>query len=157
VQLGAGVSLFDPRLAPRFWSKVIPEPNTGCWLWLGADNGRGYGRVCIDGRTMYAHRVTFERLRGPIPDGMQLDHLCRMRGCCNPAHLQPVTNAENTKRGSRPTQLAEENRRRGAAQTHCIRGHAFDDANTLAKSKNGRRQCRACAAMHARRYRKLRA
>lgn len=78
-----------------FESHVHYEPNSGCWLWDGADNGSGYGKF----RGRYAHRVSFEMHKGPIPQGMHLDHLCRVPCCVNPSHLEPVTNAENARRG----------------------------------------------------------
>lgn len=78
-----------------FESHVHHDPNSGCWLWAGADNGVGYGKF----RGKYAHRVSYEAAKGPIPDGMHLDHLCRIRCCVNPDHLEPVTNAENARRG----------------------------------------------------------
>jgi hypothetical protein len=79
----------------------MPEPNTGCWLWLGSDSGNGYGKVSIDGKDMMVHRVVYELLVGPIPDGLVLDHIprCRCRRCCNPDHLEPVTIQVNTHRG----------------------------------------------------------
>lgn len=84
----------------RFWAKVaIPrDVVSGCWLWRGA-RARGYGHFCVDKRRVRgAHRVSYETLRGPIPEGMQIDHLCRVRNCINPAHLEVVTQAENTAR-----------------------------------------------------------
>lgn len=84
----------------RLFEKVHFEPNSGCWLWVGADNGAGYGTMTSGHSTRaYAHRVSYELARGPIPDGMHLDHLCRIRCCVNPDHLEPVTNAENARRG----------------------------------------------------------
>jgi hypothetical protein len=75
---------------------------TGCWVWSGAVNERGYGIVGTARHgTMRAHRVAYERLRGPIPPGLQLDHLCRNRRCVSPDHLEPVTNAENSRQGAR--------------------------------------------------------
>lgn len=80
----------------------LPEDRgyeTPCWVWQGSDDGDGYGTVRRDRRTLKAHRFYYEQVRGPIPDGLQLDHLCRIRRCVNPAHLEPVTQAENMQRG----------------------------------------------------------
>lgn len=94
----------------------IPEPNSGCWLWTGAVDENGYPRIAIDGRNGRAHRVSYETHVGPIPDGLHLDHLCRMPCCINPAHLEPVTVAENVLRGWKS---------RGK-NTHCKHGHRID-------------------------------
>ena len=83
------------KASAAFEARVHYEPNSGCWLWAGADNGEGYGKF----RGKYAHRLSYERHKGPIPDGLHLDHLCRMPCCINPDHLEPVTNAENARRG----------------------------------------------------------
>lgn len=86
----------------RFWSKVaIPaDVITGCWLWTrDTSNTYGYGRFKMPGRYAVAHRVAYESVRGPIGSGLDLDHLCRVRHCINPAHLEPVTKAENVRRG----------------------------------------------------------
>lgn len=90
-------SKFGPKgnYIEAFASHIHFEPNSGCWLWAGADNGVGYGKF----RGKYAHRISYEMNRGPIPNGMHLDHLCRVRCCVNPSHLEPVTNAENARRG----------------------------------------------------------
>jgi hypothetical protein len=79
----------------------VPEPNTGCWLWLGRVTANGYARAWDPMRrtARYAHRILFERERGPIPVGLDLDHLCRIRSCVNPAHLEPVTRQKNLRRG----------------------------------------------------------
>jgi len=89
----------DLRLPARFWAKVRVLPN-GCWEWMGACRG-GYGRFHVGNRNALAHRVAYEALVGPMPDGLQPDHLCRNRPCVNTAHLEPVTNAVNCRRGSR--------------------------------------------------------
>lgn len=100
----------------------------GCWVWQGYRTAHGYGRIGAD----YAHRLTYELVVGPIPDGLQLDHLCRNRGCCNPAHLEPVTMAENIRRGYGH-----------GSETHCPQGHPYDEANTY-RPKRGGRMCRTC-------------
>ena len=120
----------------RFFKFVSPEPNTGCWLWTGAAQRNGYGRFGMDGRTQFAHRVAYELHIGPIPKGLHLDHLCRVRGCVNPAHLEAVTQRENTLRGDAITA-------RNAVKTHCLKGHAFDEANTY-HYQGGFRGCRTC-------------
>lgn len=133
------------RISPlvRFWEKVSPEPNTGCWLWTSALEFGGYPILWIgDGNSARAHRYAYEQLRGPIPAGLTLDHLCRVRSCVNPAHLDPCTAGENARRSPN----APYNVR--ARQTHCKRGHAFDERNTAIH--NGRRECRACCALRGR-------
>ena len=82
----------------RLEAKIAHEPNTGCWLWAGALNRDGYGSVHMDGHNLGAHRVVYESEVGPIPDGLEIDHLCRTRCCVNPAHLEPVTAKENARR-----------------------------------------------------------
>ncbi len=122
----------DGRLPKRFWSKATPDPASECWLWTAARYPNGYGTIRIDGtpgRMVSAHRLAYEKLIGPIPEGLEIDHLCRQRSCVNPAHLEPVTHAENV-------------RRMGAAITHCKRGHEFTPENT--RRHEGRRRCRAC-------------
>lgn len=113
-----------------------------CTIWEGRIDRHGYGRLGAH----LAHRVTYEREVGPIPDGMELDHLCRVRACVNPSHLEPVTKRENQIRGVGFVAI-------NAAKTHCASGHAFDVANTYVKP-NGRRQCRACNRGQAQRYRR---
>jgi hypothetical protein len=132
-------------LLERFNEKFIPEPNSGCWLWLGTLNKGGYGDICRNGRVekhAQAHRVAYELYVGPIPAGLDLDHLCRVRCCVNPAHLEPVTRSENVKRGLMPAI----NRARAVAQTHCVHGHEFTAENTIHAKVRGRstRECREC-------------
>lgn len=108
-------------LEERFWAKV--EKSDGCWLWTGAKTTTGYGSVWLDGRSVKAHRVAYELLVGRIPDGLTIDHLCRVRLCVNPAHLEPVTNRENTLRS--PQSEASVN----ARKTHCPKGHPYEGRN----------------------------
>lgn len=84
----------------RFWPKV-ERVEDGCWLWTASLTGDGYGRISLGGKfgpMGLAHRVAYELLVGPIPEGLELDHLCRVRRCVNPEHLEPVTHAENVRR-----------------------------------------------------------
>ncbi len=111
----------------------------GCWKWTGY-LVRGYGAVHLDGHLKYVHRVIYELLVGPIPQGLELDHLCRNPTCVNPDHLEAVTHRENVLRGM----SISANR---ARQTRCKRGHPFDLANTYV-GPEGNRQCRACARLY---------
>jgi hypothetical protein len=113
------------------------EDENGCWIWQRAISKNGYAQQVRDGRQQGVHRLFYEDFIGPIPDGLQLDHLCRVRACVNPGHLEPVTCGENLRRS--PLTLAGQN----AVKTHCAKGHPFDEANTYITAK-GNRQCRRC-------------
>ena len=111
----------------------------GCWLWTGAKNDMGYGQMTVEGRTQYVHRILYERCKGAIPKGHEIDHLCRTPPCCNPEHLEAVTHRVNLRRGIG-------NQYRNA--THCIRGHAFKGKNFYRYWDKAhswyRRICRLC-------------
>lgn len=130
----------EAELSERFWSKVDVRDDDDCWLWRAGTKG-GYGQFGIGSRTdgskrsIGAHRYAYELLVGAVPDGLELDHLCRVRYCVNPAHLEPVTHRENTLRGD--TIVA-----RHALTTHCPQGHPYDAQNT--RLYQGRRYCRTC-------------
>lgn len=129
----------DQRLPDLFWKKVSVDAATGCWLWTGSPNSHGYGRLKLRRRELYAHRAAYTFLVGPIPAGLGLDHLCRVRHCVKPQHLQTVTQRVNVLRGSSPAA-------RHARKTHCLRGHPFEPPNLYVKP-NGDRDCRACRAI----------
>lgn len=108
----------------------------GCWDWVGAHTPKGYGRYHYKKQYKAAHRVLYESVNGPVPDGLTIDHLCRNRGCVNPAHLEPVTMRENILRGESFAAV-------GARQTHCKHGHLLAGDNVLRQRVTGRR-CRTC-------------
>jgi hypothetical protein len=132
-------TLFPPGDYARFISKI--EKTATCWLWKSAIDGGGYGRFPIRRKNHLAHRWSYSYHVGPIPDGLQLDHLCRIRNCVNPDHLEPVTARENTIRGvSTPAQ--------NAARAECVKGHPFTPENTYFKTTSRgteERHCRECA------------
>lgn len=142
MRLGGRVSGLSMKERVEQWS--IPEPNTGCWLWVGSMTPVGYGLLTVhdpDKRIVGAHRASYEAHVGPIPRGLVLDHKCCTPACVNPDHLRPVTKAFNTLIG---TSKSAEN----ARKTHCIRGHELRGAN-LRPGIAGRR----CVPCERARYR----
>lgn len=131
----------DRSFEERLWARIDKAAPDGCWVWTGALNASGYGAVGRDSKVLRVHRVTYELLVGPIPDGLQLDHLCRNRACCNPEHLEPVTNRENWLRGQHHTAVML---RDGV----CKRGHQMTAENTRVRS-DGSRCCRECNRLMA--------
>ncbi len=119
-----------------FMERVQMEPMSGCWLWVGPVSWNGYGECIRAGVRTRAHRDSYEHFVGPIPSGLQIDHLCRQRCCVNPEHLEPVTQRENVLRG-------EGLSAKRAAQTHCKYGHEFTYENTRITNLR-QRKCRAC-------------
>jgi hypothetical protein len=149
--------LYVARQAIRGFIQTDPLPkgsstvdSNGCWRWQRKHDKDGYGRMYVgsmrtfDTREEMAHRIAYTVFRGPIPEGLPLDHLCRVRDCVNPWHLDAVTHAENIARGEG---LAAQN----ARKTHCLRGHKFTPENTYRKANGGRGcwECRRTA--HSRR------
>ena len=132
----------DERLvnldAAHFLGKVRPELG-GCWEIKATSHRSGYRIYYHKQVKYYAHRVMYFLAFGPIPEGLEIDHLCSNRGCVNPSHLEAVTHRVNTLRGSSMVAI-------NRAKTHCIRGHAFDEANTIQR-RPGHRECRACVGI----------
>ena len=135
-------SFGDPRLPQRFWDKVqVTEQD--CWAWTAFRARNGYGQYTVNARRNQAHRVAYSVLVGPIPDGLHIDHLCRVRECVNPAHLEAVTQQENNRRAGGPE---------GYRQAVCRRGHRFSDEDAYIDPR-GRRQCGACRKIRNAEYR----
>lgn len=129
----------NPQLSPeqRLWINVDRRGGDECWPWVGhLEDGYGRLRVGPNGERKPAHRFSYELVYGEVPDGLVMDHLCRNRACCNPQHLEPVTNHTNLMRGR--TAAA-----RNARKTHCKRGHEFTAENTRV-TPQGHRECRSC-------------
>jgi hypothetical protein len=113
---------------------------TPCWITDYSIDRGGYRSLRSGGRMQKLHRLTYEALIGPVPAGLHVDHLCRVRECCNPAHLEAVTPRENTLRGLTITAI-------NAAKTHCDSGHEFTPENTAYRA-NGTRKCITCRRAH---------
>lgn len=173
-----GVDMNEPifriaDLPPKMAARIIVHPASGCWLWQGVQNGRGYGQVFLDGRMRYVHRVAYAVLVGPVPRGMEIDHVaargCAFKHCCNPAHLEAVTHAENMRRALATTECPQghvyptanrsclvcKREREGwqgglpmAERTHCPFDHEYTAENT--KTYKGRRFCRECSRIRSR-------
>lgn len=138
IYLQSGSIMVRSYMRGDFWSKVKKHED-GCWIWLAGKTGGkfgGYGLTTRDGKRVCAHQFAYEEKHGPVPDGFELDHLCRNHACVNPTHLELVTHKENILRGTSPAALK-------ARQTHCRKGHLLDEKNTYVYS-NGNRQCRTC-------------
>lgn len=131
-----------PSLAERFWAKVDRSDPAGCWIWVGTRLVGGYGKLQYRKRQLLAHRVAYELVRGPIPDGLVIDHLCRVRHCVNPDHLEVVESRENTRRGMSPSAVA--NRTDICAKGHVGQYHVYP---------SGHRRCLTCQAAWKAAYR----
>ena len=136
----------EGQVRAAFEAKYIPEPNSGCWLWTGAHNGNGYPVISIarngkGGKNAYAYRLSYEWAKGPIPPDKEIDHLCRIRWCVNPDHLEAVTHRVNMLRGNTVAAFH-------AQKTECKRGHPFT-ADNVYFTANGK-GCVACRRMYDR-------
>lgn len=133
-------AMYDHTTLPqRIWRNITVD-ESGCWVWEAHLQSAGYAQVMIDGQRFLLHRLTYTMFVGPIPDGLQIDHLCRVRRCVNPEHLDPVTPTENTMRGESP-------HAKNAAKKSCLRGHPLTGEN-LYLTPNGARRCRTCRRLH---------
>ena len=143
------VKFGDKRLPQRFWDKVEPGvisdvpgfERSMCWIWMGAKTGKGYSNFNFGGRFWGGHRLAYVELIGAVPEGLELDHLCRVRHCVRPSHLEPVSQTTNTLRGVGESA-------QNARKTHCVHGHEFNRVNTYI-SKLGKRMCRECNRIRA--------
>lgn len=133
----------DVLVSERFEKHYVPEPNSGCFIWIGWVKPHGYG---LFGKRL-AHRVSYECAKGAIPEGLVIDHLCRNRCCVNPTHLEAVTQKVNTLRGVGPTA-------KNAVKTHCKHGHEFTPQNTIIRN-GGERRCQRCKIIATLNYRRL--
>lgn len=130
-------------LPPNMQNKII-QSTQGCWEWIGSISNRGYGQVGVIGKVRSTHRVAYELLVGPISDGLHIDHLCRNRSCCNPAHLEAVTPKVNAERTP------------NAQKTHCVHGHPLAGRNLIVRERKSgltTRGCRVCGLDDNRRFR----
>jgi hypothetical protein len=123
--------------AQKFYRRIEPDADTGCWNWVGRIHPNGYGKFSPGGTwPLKAHRWAYEFNRGRIGDGLVIDHLCRNRRCVNTDHMDAVTPHENWRRGESPTAIH-------SRKTHCVHGHEFSESNTYLQGGQ-RRQCRTC-------------
>jgi hypothetical protein len=132
----------DDRLPDRIASKIRVNTDTGCWEWTASIGSHGYGQVHYERKMHTVHRLLYMLLVGPVPEGLQLDHLCRNRPCCNPEHLEIVTHRQNS---LRDTGAPAHN----AKKIACPQGHPYDRT-----SKRGYRFCSICTREYGKQYRK---
>jgi hypothetical protein len=123
----------NEQVASRFWPRVAKDGPDGCWEWQGCCVKTGYGQIRVGKKLAAVHRLAYEDAVGPIPEGLEIDHLCHNRRCVNPKHLEAVTHRVNIQRSRRNLDL----------RTHCKHGHVLTPGN-IVRHTNGRRRCRTC-------------
>lgn len=126
----------------RIAAHIDPDGVAGCWVWTGATYTNGYGQSSFEGVRMMAHRAVWVALVGAIGDGLVLDHLCRVRSCVNPDHLEPVTQSENVRRANGIQRATL--RAKFAHITHCPAGHSKAAENIYTDPRTGKRRCIPC-------------
>lgn len=137
--------LMTAKELKRFFGYVLPEPNTGCWLWIGSRQNKGYGVFWLASaqKQVLAHRLFYLQAGCLIPSGCELHHLCETPVCVNPDHLEPVTHRENLRRGSGWSG-------KNAQKSHCLKGHPYSVENTYsAPSRPVNRHCKECNRIRA--------
>ena len=125
-----------PSLRERVLRQLVTDQESGCLLWAGCVRSNGYAYITCGSKLLLVHRLMYEWFVGPIPEGLELDHLCRVTRCAAPAHLEAVTHRVNMLRSKTPAAA-------NAVKNHCDRGHEFDLLNTYF-TPQGFRQCREC-------------
>ena len=143
------------KLPDRIESKIERIPECGCWIWTGAMHRNGYGKIKASNsrKVTFPHRVVFELVKGKIPDGLQIDHLCRVRACVNPEHLEPVTSRENLRRAGIIDALvarAKSIKQEGV----CSQGHSLTPENVYTYPGTGASHCRQCHAARQKQWQK---
>lgn len=129
-------------ISDRIEASIVRIPESGCWVWEKSLTHLGYARISHKGKARHAHRISFENYVGKIPDGLELDHLCKVRCCVNPQHLEPVTRHENMRRSS-----VWQYRK---IKTHCKRGHELVADNLYTSPSMGNKYlCKACLKLRS--------
>ena len=140
----------DQDITGRLLRRIEMVTESGCWIWLLGTQPNGYGFITLNGKTMRTHRVYYEHFRHPIPPGLQADHLCRVRCCVNPDHMEIVTGKVNTLRGNSASAI-------NARKTHCRNGHPLAGDNLVIEHYSFRRRyCRICRNARWRQKSKMR-
>lgn len=134
------------QIPSRLWERIEVNEDTGCWLWIGSCYRNGYSQIWNGSRPSLGHRFVYECVVGKIPAASEIDHLCRVRNCLRPEHLQAVSHRENVLRSFAPTAV-------NAAKTHCPKGHPYTPENTYRRPADGKRRCRECGRRQCRAYR----